>query len=98
MASDDTYTIEVNSDEMEYLQSALFMYMERMQQLTQEHLNDTLSRNDILETVGQHEDPVMVPQPEDVNVSDVFSAQYVTAKQLRARLVEMTGYDMTEES
>jgi hypothetical protein len=96
--SQDSFTITVTAEEMEYLHMALHA----MQRINQENIGDskdqTISRNDILEAVGQaREDPITNPQPEPVNLSDVFIAQYVDIQRLLNRLVEMVGYDMAEE-
>jgi len=91
-------SIELESDKFEYLFMGLHALQEHHKQFMQEDKDKTISRNDVLEGMGAaREDPVTNPQPEPVNVSDVWAAQYVDVKELLARLVQFVGYDMAEE-
>lgn len=92
------WTLTVSEDEMEYLQLALHAYMEVQKGLTEAHRNDTLSRNNVLESLGHaREDPITHPGADDgISLTDMFAAQYVDAKNLLQRTIEIVGHDMTE--
>lgn len=92
------WTIQVSEDEMEYIQLGLHSFMERQQELADKHRDSTLSRNDVLEAFGAHEDPVTHPGADDgVSMTDMFAAQYVDAKNLLKRTIEVAGHDLAEE-
>jgi hypothetical protein len=91
-------SIELESEQFEYLFMGLHALQEQNKRLAEEHKDTTISRNDIIESVGGvREDPITNPQPEPVNVTDAFAAQYVDVKTLLGRLSQFVGYDMAEE-
>jgi hypothetical protein len=91
-------SIELEADKFEYLFMGLHALQEKHKQFAEEDKDKTISRNDIIEGVGGvREDPITNPQPEPVNMSDLWSAQYVDVKELLSRLVSFVGYDMAEE-
>jgi len=91
-------SIEIEAEQFEYFFMGLHALQDYNRLNAQETQGQTLSRNDVLESLGAaREDPVLHPQPDDVNVSDVFTAQYVDVKKLLSRLVSFVGYDMAEE-
>ena len=78
------FTIALDLDEIEYVQNALAVYMESMSALAQAD-----NRSDPLPT--EHGDMIVV------DLSDMFSAQYVDSRNLRRRFVDLVGRDLTEQ-
>jgi hypothetical protein len=91
-------SIELDAPAFEYVFMGLHALQEQNKRLAEEHKDTTLSRNDVIESMGGvREDPVTNPQPEPVNVTDAFVSQYVDVKDLLGRLSQFVGYDMAEE-
>lgn len=77
------YTITLNGDELEYIHNALANELEHQAELAQ--------ADNRTELENVHGDTVVV------DLSDMFSAQYVDLKALRKRFVDLVGRDLTVE-
>jgi DNA-directed RNA polymerase subunit F len=86
------YTITFSHDELEYLHMAIHSLLTSQQGLSDEIRNETVSRNDVLESLGKEPETEVI-----VNLTDVVAKQYVDIKALFAKLrVPVNGDDLTE--
>jgi hypothetical protein len=76
-------TITLDLDEVEYVQNALAMYMEAMSSMAQADNRTNFVQED--STIAT------------VDLSDMFSAQFIDTKNLRKRFVDLVGRDLTEQ-
>ena len=77
------FRIDLDLDDVEYIQNALEAYMRMMSEMARQN-NETPMQN--------VEGDVIT-----IDLSDMFSAQYIDAKALRKRFVELVGRDLTEQ-
>ncbi len=85
------YLPALSHTHIEILQSALTMYMERMQELRQ--TNPIISRYDILKAVGA---PQVGNNP-SYGLIYAYAAQHADAKALFDELTKLVGYDTTQD-
>jgi hypothetical protein len=76
------YVIDLDLDELEYIHNALASWMEDQSELAQ--------ADNGREMENAQGDTVVV------DLSDMFVAQYIDAKALRKRFVDLVGRDLTE--
>lgn len=78
------HVLELTDDEMEYVQGALHFYLAQMADMAQADNRTPVETVDGRKLV--------------IDLSDMFSAQFVEARNLLRKTIEVAGRDLTEES
>lgn len=89
------FNLDLTRDEMELIQNALSVYLEHQKGNIEATAGKVLSRADVIGGLG--ETPETSDSEVTVPLDDLFIGTYIDAAELRAGLVTISGYDMTEE-
>jgi len=91
------FTLQITREEMETLQNALSIYMTHEQELIRETGDAVITRNDVIGALGG--EPEITPAEKEVlsvRIDELFIGAYLSASELRAALVEISGGDFSE--
>lgn len=89
----DSERIDLTEGEMEWIFNSVRLMQERQQSLATENYGQYLTRQDIQSAMGVEPDPVKVPP---VDIGEMFREQYSEVTDLREKLVELIGRDLSD--